>query len=229
MVRRGEVAARSPATLVAAWLIALTALLMPLGCATAATEASPTGSPLAVAVTDPGAYPSGGADGAPSGGTSGRDPPQPESAPDTMDWAPNAVVERVVDGDTLIARFGGRSETVRLIGIDTPETVARTRPVQCFGAEASAWLAALVPEGSAITVVRDIEARDAYGRLLGYIVRSHDGLFVNLELVTGGYATAFNIAPNDHYEIAFSRAEAEAKRAGRGLWSACGGPDVPLY
>ena len=53
------------------------------------------------------------------------------------DWVPNAVVERVVDGDTLIARIGTRSETVRLIGIDTPESVAPTRPVQCFGEEAS--------------------------------------------------------------------------------------------
>lgn len=144
------------------------------------------------------------------------------------DWTPNAVVERIVDGDTLVARIGGRSETVRLIGIDTPESVAPTRPVQCFGEEASLYLAGLLPAGSGITLVRDVEARDAYDRVLGYIVRSRDGLFVNLELVTAGYAAAFNYPPNDHYATAFARAEAEAVAGGRGLWSACGGPDVPL-
>ena len=76
--------------------------------------------------------------------------------------------------------------------------------------------------------MRDVEARDAYDRILGYIVRSRDGLFVNLELVAAGYAAAFDYPPNDHYAAAFARAEAEAVAGGRGLWSACGGPDVPL-
>ena len=143
-------------------------------------------------------------------------------------WVPNAVVERVVDGDTLIARIGDHSESVRLIGIDTPESVAPTRPVQCFGKEATLYLTTLLPAGSEITLVRDVEARDAFDRVLGYIVRSRDGLFVNLELVAAGYAAALNYPPNDHYAAALARAEAEAVAAGRGFWSACGGPDVPL-
>ena len=157
-------------------------------------------------------------------GTAGRDPPEGEP-----EWTPNAIVERIVDGDTLVALIGGRSENVRLIGIDTPESVAPTRPVQCYGEEAALQLAGLLPAGEEITLLLDSEARDAYDRLLGYIVRSRDGLFVNLNLVADGFAAALNIAPNDSYAAAFAQAEAAAISAGRGLWGACGGPDVPLH
>lgn len=143
-------------------------------------------------------------------------------------WTPNAAVERVVDGDTIVVRVGDRSEPVRLIGIDTPESVARTRPVQCYGPEASQFLKTLLPEGTQITLLRDEEARDIYDRLLGYVVRSSDGLFVNLEIVAAGYAAVLTFPPNDHYVSAFTRAEREAVSEARGLWGACGGPDVPL-
>ena len=167
---------------------------------------------------------------------SARDPPAESTAGGDAavpgngenDWAPNATVERVVDGDTISVMIGDRLETVRLIGIDTPESVAPTRPVQCFGKEASLHLEAMLPAGTEITLVRDVEARDAYDRLLGYVVRSGDGLFVNLELVAAGYAAVLNYPPNDHYADVLARAEADAVAAGRGLWSACGGPDVPL-
>ena len=165
----------------------------------------------------------------------GRDPPA-GGAPGAVvtsyggasGWVPNAVVERVVDGDTIIARIGERSETVRLIGLDAPESVAPTRPVQCFGTEASLFLAAVLPAGTEITLLRDAEARDIYDRLLGYVVRSHDGLFVNLEMVAAGYAAVLTYPPNDHYAAVLDRAEAEAVASGRGLWRVCGGPDVPL-
>lgn len=147
---------------------------------------------------------------------------------DGHQWAPNATVERVVDGDTIDVLVRGHQETVRLIGIDAPESVAPTRPVQCFGKEASLHLEAVLPEGTEVTLVRDVEARDAYQRLLGYVVRSRDGLFVNLELVAAGYAAALNYPPNDHYASAIARAEADAVAADRGLWGHCGGPDVPL-
>ncbi len=147
---------------------------------------------------------------------------------DELQWAPNATVERVVDGDTIDVLIGGRRETVRLIGIDTPESVAPTRPVQCFGKEASRHLEAVLPAGTEITLVRDVEARDIYQRLLGYVVRSDDGLFVNLELVAAGYAAVLNYPPNDHYADVLAGVEADAMAAGRGLWGHCGGPDVPL-
>ena len=143
-------------------------------------------------------------------------------------WTPNAVVEHVVDGDTIDVTVRDRVETVRLIGIDAPESVAPTRPVQCFGKEASQHLEAILPAGTGIVLVRDVEARDAYNRLLGYVVRSKDGLFVNLELVAAGYAATLNYPPNDHYADVLARVEADAIAARRGLWGACGGPDVPL-
>ena len=167
-----------------------------------------------------------GARGPPAAHAAG--PAQTVPAGSENGWTPNATVERVVDGDTIVVLIGGHQETVRLIGIDTPESVAPTRPVQCFGKEASLHLEAVLPAGTEITLVRDVEARDAYQRLLGYVVRSSDGLFVNLELVAAGYAAVLNYPPNDHYADVLDRAEADAVAAGRGLWGQCGGPDVPL-
>ena len=177
-----------------------------------------------------------GASGSADGAVGARGPPELPTAGDDHaaggggvdSWAPNATVERVVDGDTIEVLIGSRQETVRLIGIDTPESVAPTRPVQCFGKEASLHLEALLPAGTEITLVRDVEARDIYQRLLGYVVRSHDGLFVNLELVAAGFAAVLNYPPNDHYASVLARAEADAVAAGRGLWGHCGGADVPL-
>ena len=122
----------------------------------------------------------------------------------------------------------GRSERVRLIGIDTPESVAEDRPDQCYGAEAAAYLTELIPEGTPVTLIRDVEARDRFDRLLAYVVRSSDGLFVNLELVVKGYAGPLTYPPNDHYSDLLEGAAADAAAAGVGLWGVCGGPDVPL-
>ncbi len=141
---------------------------------------------------------------------------------------PNATVQRVVDGDTIEVDIGGRTQRVRLLGIDTPETVARTKPVQCFGPEASAYLSRALPEGSAITLIIDNESHDHYGRLLGYVVRSHDMLFINLDLIENGYAGVLIIEPNTYYQGVFEAAEARARRSSAGLWGACGGLDVPL-
>ena len=156
------------------------------------------------------------------------DTPSAPSAERADVWEANATVERVVDGDTIIAGIGDRSESVRLIGIDTPESVARARPVECYSKEATLHLQELLPQGTPIALLRDVEARDVYDRLLGYVVRSGDGLFVNLEMVAHGYAAALNFPPNDYYADAFARAESEAMAAGLGLWNQCGGPDVPL-
>lgn len=150
-----------------------------------------------------------------------------DAAPIDDDGA-NATVVDIVDGDTLVADVGGRHERVRLLGIDTPESVAPNRPVQCFGAEASRHLQSLLPPGSAITLIRDHEARDRYDRLLAYVVRSSDDLFVNLDLIEQGFAAVLIYEPNDHYEAIFRDAERTASRAGVGLWGVCGGPDVPL-
>ena len=214
-------------------LASVALLVLAVGCGTYARgPADPSAS-----TPDSGTAQSAGSDvGTPVlGGAGGRDPPAVRTPGAVVDssggeggWVPNAVVERVVDGDTIVARIGGRSETVRLIGVDAPESVAPTRPVQCYGKEASLFLATMLPAGTEISLVRDAEARDVYDRLLGYVVRSADGLFVNLELVAAGYAAVLSYPPNDHYADVLDRAQAEAVVSGRGLWSACGGPDVPL-
>ena len=139
-----------------------------------------------------------------------------------------ATVVRVVDGDTVVVDVGGAEESVRLIGINTPESVARDRPNECFGVEASDRLEALLPVGTTVRLTRDVEPRDVYDRLLAYVQRSSDGLFVNAAQVADGYAEAKDYPPNTTYRDDFEQAERAARQAGLGLWSTCGGPDVVL-
>lgn len=131
-----------------------------------------------------------------------------------------ARVVRVVDGDTILVSAAGRQERVRYIGVDTPETVKPRTPVQCFGKRASAFNHRLV-DGRDVRLVFDAERRDRYGRLLAYVYRAGDGLFVNAELVRRGYATTLTIAPNVRFADRFRTLAAAARTAGRGLWSAC--------
>jgi micrococcal nuclease len=140
---------------------------------------------------------------------------------------PPTVIE-VVDGDTIVIEVGGATERLRLLGIDTPESVDPTRPVQCFGPEASARLAELLPPGTPIRVERDTEARDRYGRLLGYVHRADDDLFVNEALLRDGYADLLVMEPNTAYTDALRTALTAARTANAGLWGVCGGADVAL-
>lgn len=139
-----------------------------------------------------------------------------------------ATVVRPVDGDTLVVEIGGQREDVRLIGIDTPESVAQDRPIECFGPEAKARTAELLPAGTAVRLERDVEARDRYGRLLAYVIRADDGLFVNLALVEEGYAESNEYRPNVAHQAQLDASEEEAQAEGRGLWPACGGTDVAV-
>ena len=133
--------------------------------------------------------------------------------------AVTAPVTRVVDGDTFEARIGGEAEDVRLIGIDTPETVKPDTPVQCWGPQASDFTHNLL-EGRTVRLVFGVERRDVYGRLLAYV---HLGdRFVNATLVRRGLARTLTIPPNDRYAPVLRRLEIGAARAGRGLWGACG-------
>jgi micrococcal nuclease len=137
-------------------------------------------------------------------------------------------VVRPVDGDTIVVDVGGSRENVRLIGIDTPESVAEDRPVECFGPESKGRTAELLPEGTVVRLERDVEARDQYDRLLAYVIRTDDDLFVNLSLVRDGYAEANPYPPNVTRQAELDRAEDDARRDQRGLWPACGGTDVPI-
>jgi micrococcal nuclease len=152
----------------------------------------------------------------------GRNGDAPEPPPG------QATIVRVVDGDTLVVALAGREEPVRLIGIDTPETVAPDRPVECFGAEASDRLGALAPSGTTVRLERDVEARDRYDRLLAYVYRADDDLFLNEAQVAGGFAEASEYPPNTARRDQLARAERGARERRLGLWAACGGPDVPV-
>jgi micrococcal nuclease len=136
-------------------------------------------------------------------------------------------VVKVVDGDTIEVAVGGQTEHVRLIGIDTPETKDPRTPVECFGPEASARTAELLPPGTEVRLVRDAEERDRYDRLLAYVYRASDDLFVNLSLARDGFAGALTIRPNDSHADEIGAAVSEARREQRGLWPACGGTDTP--
>jgi len=129
-------------------------------------------------------------------------------------------VTRVVDGDTIHVQVGGRDETVRYIGVDTPESVKPGAPVECFAKRAGAFNRRLVA-GEQVRLVRDAEARDRYGRLLAYVYRVRDKRFVNAALVRRGYAVALTIPPNVAHAQRFSKLASAARRAGRGLWSSC--------
>lgn len=131
-----------------------------------------------------------------------------------------AQVLRVVDGDTIRVRLDGRTERVRYIGVDTPESVKPGTPVQCFAKRASAFNKRLVA-GETVRLVRDAEERDRYGRLLAYVYRVRDNLFVNATLVTGGYAVPLTVPPNVAHAKEFRILAATARRHGRGLWSSC--------
>lgn len=137
--------------------------------------------------------------------------------------ASNAVVIGVVDGDTIDVDIGGTSERVRLIGIDTPETKKPDTPVECFGPEATAFTTALLPPGVPVRLERDVEGRDAYDRLLAYVFRATDGLFVNLALVEGGFAVPFPFEPNTAHAAEFADAARSADSASLGLWAECNG------
>lgn len=126
-------------------------------------------------------------------------------------------VVRVVDGDTIKVQVGDRIETVRYIGVDTPETVHPNRPIEPYGKAASRFNGSLV-QGKSVRLELDVEPRDRYGRLLAYVYV--DTLFVNAELLRQGYAQLMTIPPNVRHVDDFVLLQREAREAGRGLWVA---------
>lgn len=139
-----------------------------------------------------------------------------EDAPDGP--GETARVTRVVDGDTIVIEIDGREDRVRYIGVDTPETVAPGRPVECYGREASARNKELV-EGKTVRLVRDVSDRDRFDRLLRYVYVGET--FINAELIRGGYATVATFPPGVREIDRLRVVEREARESGRGLWGAC--------
>lgn len=147
------------------------------------------------------------------GGAAG-DGPEAAGLPD----GETTRVADVIDGDTIEVGGGRR---VRLIGVDTPETRHPDKGVQCFGREASAYTARLLPRGTRVRLVTDVEERDRYDRVLAYVYRVSDGLFVNAALARDGYARPLTIPPNVAHTRELTDLAARARERGRGLWGAC--------
>jgi micrococcal nuclease len=155
-------------------------------------------------------------------------PVDPGPSPDGLPAAPSATAEtaavvRVVDGDTLVIDRGNGAERVRLVGVDTPETVAPNAPVECFGPEASAYLTDLL-SGATVRLDQDPSQGDTdrYGRLLRYVwVPTDDGAWNSVEalLLSGGFAEPYR--DSHSRKAGFDVLGAEAQTAGRGLWGAC--------
>ena len=125
-------------------------------------------------------------------------------------------VLRIIDGDTVEINYDGQAVSVRLIGVDTPETVHPSQPVEAYGREASSFTKNLLL-GESIYLRFDTENQDRYGRLLAYLYRAPDGLFVNLEVARQGYGHAYTQFPFKHMEL-FRHYENQARTAGKGLW-----------
>lgn len=128
------------------------------------------------------------------------------------------LVTRVDDGDTIEVRRGTETDVVRLLGVDTPETHHPTKPVQCFGPEASAFTERRL-SGQMVRLEGDVEPRDIYGRRLAYVILE-DRRF-NDELLRRGYARLLVIAPNRAHGREMLDAELDARHHHRGLWRAC--------
>lgn len=131
-----------------------------------------------------------------------------------------ALVSKVIDGDTIVLEDG---QTVRFVGIDTPETVDPRRPVGCFGKEASNETKKLLV-GKVVILQKDVSNTDKYKRLLRYIylpLENGQILFINDYLVRTGFAKVYTYPPDIKFNEQFRQAEKEAREFKRGLWGRC--------
>jgi micrococcal nuclease len=151
--------------------------------------------------------------------------PAPQAPPPVAGPGDAGVVERVVDGDTLIARIDGARVRVRLLGVDAPESAAGYGSAECFGAEASEEARRLLPRGARVDLVTDATQGpyDRFGRRLAEVtVRGRDRT-VNEDLIAGGAAEVFRGDGRARLLPALLAAERAARSARLGLWSACRG------
>lgn len=149
--------------------------------------------------------------------------PVKEPDPQLVPPADKAVVDRVVDGDTLIIKGQGKPLRVRLIGVDAPESVKPNSPVECYGPESAAFLKELLPAGSQIKLEADLVAgdKDQYGRLLRTVF-TKDGSNVSVAIAAAGMGREYVYQGKpSRYAEEIRTAQAQAQQAGTGLWSAC--------
>lgn len=125
------------------------------------------------------------------------------------------LCSRVVDGDTLVIEMNSGSEKIRLIGVDTPETVHPQKPVEYYGKEASAFTQRMV-ENKIVRLEYDWQQRDKYGRILAYVYLE-DGTFLNAEIIKHGYGFAYTRFPFKYFNE-FREYEKQARESKLGLW-----------
>ncbi|MPZ66224.1 MAG: hypothetical protein GEU83_12145 [Pseudonocardiaceae bacterium] len=192
---------------------ALTGLLL-AGCGTDTPppDAAPS-SPSATATTAPHSSP----------GSTASSPPTTSTA----ELVGRYEVVDVVDGDTITLSYQGGT-SVRVIGIDTPETVHPSTPDECWGAQASAAAHRML-DGKRVGLVFDRSQgrTDKYGRLLGYLTVPKLGDY-GLVMIRRGHAAEYTYNTPYRQQAPYRKAEARARSAGTGLWGRCGGTDTPL-
>ncbi|MGX5653303.1 thermonuclease family protein [Geodermatophilus nigrescens] len=128
-----------------------------------------------------------------------------------------ATVVGVVDGDTIDVRYDGAEHRVRLLNLDTPESVDPDQPVQCLGPEATRYLEDLLPVGTSVRLEYDLERKDGYGRELAGVFLGD--LFVNAEVAEEGLGVAIAVGGNLRFFDDVQAGQAEAQAAGRGLYA----------
>lgn len=143
--------------------------------------------------------------------------PEIES-PDFSRLTPCRVI-RMIDDDAIVVDSRKREATVRLIGVDTPETVPPSKPAQYYGKEARRFTRNLL-KGEQVYLIVDAQAgrTDKYDRQLAYVYRAPDGLFVNAEIIRQGYGRAYTRTPFKHLGQ-FRQLQRFARQAKKGLWS----------
>jgi micrococcal nuclease len=137
----------------------------------------------------------------------------------------------IIDGDTIKVELKGQKESVRLIGIDTPESKANkkalkdaarsyqdVKTITAMGKESTAFVKTLLQKGDTVGIEFDVQPRDRYGRLLAYVYLS-DRRMLNDEIIKAGYAVPMTIPPNVKYQRIFLGDYREAKKNNKGLWA----------
>ena len=127
-----------------------------------------------------------------------------------------ATVSRVVDGDTIDVQYDGGTHRVRLLNVNTPETVDPDKPVECMGPEASDYLKSRLPVGTEVRLEHDEETQDGYGRELAAVFLGAE--LVDAEIARQGLGVAMSVAPNTKFLPPVQSAQAEAQQAGRGMY-----------
>jgi micrococcal nuclease len=136
-----------------------------------------------------------------------------------------ATVAKVVDGDTIDVRYDGELHRVRLLNVNTPESVDPDKPVECLGPEASTYLATQLPLGTSVRLRHDHERLDGYGRELAAVYVGDT--LINAEIARAGFGVAMSIGPNTSFLAPVQLAQAEARTAARGLYSTSLGCTIP--